>query len=168
MSPRSRVGWIKTSISRAPPPRATIFGCSELARFSRPPLTVTPEGISEEAGFFGNPDFNAVGEPFDLWMTENHPDDADKVGFVEWASVVLGGVAGVSAALADAGVWSLVVQLLVASAARCLGVLVAARLPLRLAFDRASLSNLIGFSANLLGFTTISHWLRSPARWVSR
>ncbi len=50
-------------------------------------LTVTPDGISNENGRFGQPDFNAVGLPFDAWLIENHPGDLDKVGFVEWASI---------------------------------------------------------------------------------
>ena len=50
-------------------------------------LTVTPDGISNEGGTFGQPDFNAVGTPFGRWMSENHPDDQDKVGFADWASV---------------------------------------------------------------------------------
>ena len=50
-------------------------------------LTVTPDGISDEAGNFGPPDFNAVGDPFDRWMRENHPDDIERVGFADWASV---------------------------------------------------------------------------------
>ena len=33
-------------------------------------LTVTPDGISNENGSFGQPDFNAVAEPFDAWMIE--------------------------------------------------------------------------------------------------
>jgi hypothetical protein len=50
-------------------------------------LTITSEGIVEENGFFGQPDFNTVGEPFDDWMKENHPDDNDTIGFGNWTSI---------------------------------------------------------------------------------
>lgn len=50
-------------------------------------LTVTPNGISRNSGAFGKPDFNAVYLPFESWMDDHHPEDVDKVGFVEWASV---------------------------------------------------------------------------------
>jgi hypothetical protein len=50
-------------------------------------LTITPEGISEENGDFSQPNFNTVGDPFDAWMKENHPDDQDTSGFGKWTSI---------------------------------------------------------------------------------
>jgi|GEM_PF-1611041 len=50
-------------------------------------LTITPEGIVEESGSFGQPNFKTVGDPFDDWMKENHPEDADAVGFGNWTSL---------------------------------------------------------------------------------
>ena len=37
--------------------------------------------ITENGAAFGQPDFNAVGEPFNASMIANHPDDEDKAGF---------------------------------------------------------------------------------------
>jgi hypothetical protein len=50
-------------------------------------LTITSEGIVEENGSFGQPDFNTVGEPFDDWMNENHPDEVDAIGFGNWTTI---------------------------------------------------------------------------------
>ena len=50
-------------------------------------LTVAPDGISDWVSIFGNPDFNTVGIPFDSWMTVNHPEDLEAVGFGNWTTV---------------------------------------------------------------------------------
>ena len=49
-------------------------------------LVVTPNGIREWVSFFGQPDFDTVAIPFESWMMENHPEDADAVGFGNWTS----------------------------------------------------------------------------------
>ena len=48
---------------------------------------VTSEGISSLRFDYGNPDFGDVGGPFDTWMTTNHPEDVEAVGFGNWTSV---------------------------------------------------------------------------------
>lgn len=50
-------------------------------------LTVTPDGIRDWNSLFGNPDFDAVGSPFESWMTVNHPEDPEAAGFGNWSSV---------------------------------------------------------------------------------
>jgi hypothetical protein len=50
-------------------------------------LTITPEGIVEESGSFGQPNFKTVGDPFDGWMRETHSEDAGVVGFGRWATI---------------------------------------------------------------------------------
>jgi len=50
-------------------------------------LTVAPDGISQWRSIFGEPDFNTVGEPFDSWMTVNHPEDLEALGFGNWTTV---------------------------------------------------------------------------------
>ena len=50
-------------------------------------LTVAPDGISDWVFIFGDPDFGTVGEPFDSWMTVNHPEDFEAVGFGTWTTV---------------------------------------------------------------------------------
>ena len=50
-------------------------------------LTVAPDGISIWVSTFGDPDFNTVGIPFDSWMTVNHPEDLEAVGFGTWTTV---------------------------------------------------------------------------------
>ena len=49
-------------------------------------LTVTSDGISDWEFIFGQPDFLAVLGPFGEWMSANHPDDANKIGFGNWNS----------------------------------------------------------------------------------
>lgn len=50
-------------------------------------MTVSPDGIRIWTSFFGQPDFNTVGIPFDSWMSQNHPEDLAGVGFGNWSSV---------------------------------------------------------------------------------
>ncbi len=50
-------------------------------------MKITPDGIGEFHELYGRPDFGFVGEPFDAWMTENHPDDVLAAGFGNWSSL---------------------------------------------------------------------------------
>jgi hypothetical protein len=50
-------------------------------------IHVTPDGISRYRDQFGSPDFNTVGIPFDRWMDEHHPQDAEAAAFASWDSV---------------------------------------------------------------------------------
>jgi hypothetical protein len=50
-------------------------------------IHVTPDGISLYRDQFGSPDFNTVGIPFDRWMDEHHPQDAEAAAFASWDSV---------------------------------------------------------------------------------
>jgi hypothetical protein len=58
-------------------------------------LTVAPDGISAWVSTFGDPDFNTVGIPFDSWMTVNHPEDLEAVGFGNWSTVEEAGENGI-------------------------------------------------------------------------
>ncbi len=50
-------------------------------------LTVAPDGISDWVSTFTQPDFNTVDIPFNSWMTVNHPEDLEAVGFGNWTTV---------------------------------------------------------------------------------
>jgi hypothetical protein len=50
-------------------------------------MLITSDGIASYRDRFGQPDFNTVGVPFDRWMEQHHPDDADAVAFGEWESI---------------------------------------------------------------------------------
>lgn len=43
-------------------------------------MTITPSGISHLEEFYPFPHFTTVGGPFEQWMEENHPEDADAAG----------------------------------------------------------------------------------------
>lgn len=50
-------------------------------------LTITPDGIVDWEFTFGQPDFNTVWDPFRDWMSSNHAENVDSVGFGNWSSV---------------------------------------------------------------------------------
>ena len=52
-----------------------------------PRLIITPDDIGNSEFSFGQPDFNTVGDPFDEWILENHPEDAEKLEFGNWTSI---------------------------------------------------------------------------------
>lgn len=47
-------------------------------------MTIGPGGIIMLSYSYGNPNFNHVAGPFDKWMTTNHPEAVDDVGFGSW------------------------------------------------------------------------------------
>ena len=50
-------------------------------------LVVAPDGIQRWTFlFFSDPDFNTVGRPFTSWMSANHPDVTESVGFGNWTT----------------------------------------------------------------------------------
>ena len=50
-------------------------------------LTISSVGISAFNETFGRPDFDQVGSPFEGWVTVNHPQVAEGIGFGNWTSV---------------------------------------------------------------------------------
>lgn len=50
-------------------------------------LFVTPNGIQDVREDFGQPDFLQATQPFMQWMDEEHPADAEKIGFGVWDSI---------------------------------------------------------------------------------
>ena len=48
---------------------------------------VTTEGISKLTYSYGSPSFNAVTGQMAVWMSANHPDEAQLVGFRNWTNV---------------------------------------------------------------------------------
>ena len=50
-------------------------------------MEITQAGTVEYRDSFGQPDFNVVGNPFQRWMDEHHPDDAEAASFGSWNSI---------------------------------------------------------------------------------
>jgi hypothetical protein len=50
-------------------------------------MEITPAGIAEYRDSFGQPDFNTVSVPFERWMKEHHPEDAEATSFGSWNSI---------------------------------------------------------------------------------
>jgi hypothetical protein len=50
-------------------------------------LSIGPDGITDELGWFVEPDFKTVSEPFEAWMRANYPEGLDRVGFAKWTSI---------------------------------------------------------------------------------
>jgi hypothetical protein len=50
-------------------------------------MLITSDGIASYWDRFGSPDFNTVGVPFDRWMNQHHPNDAESVEFATWESI---------------------------------------------------------------------------------
>ena len=78
----------------------------------------------------------------------------------EIVSGALSGGVAVAAALAGWGVWSLVFKTLVATTVTAAILWIASDWRPRRIWNSAAVRELIGFSANLLGFTAINYWAR--------
>jgi len=50
-------------------------------------IVVTPDGIRQLELVYGDPNHDTYLLPFDNWVLDNHPEDADKVGAFDWTSV---------------------------------------------------------------------------------
>lgn len=50
-------------------------------------LVVSPDGIRDWKFLFTDPNFNVVGRPFAAWISANHPDLVEAVGFGNWTSI---------------------------------------------------------------------------------
>jgi PST family polysaccharide transporter len=80
---------------------------------------------------------------------------------VDTLSVVISGIGAVGLALSGWGVWSLVVQGLARAALATLLLWVQGGWHPRLHFRWASVRELLGYSAHLLGFNTLNYWVRN-------
>lgn len=76
----------------------------------------------------------------------------------ETAGVVVASAVALTMALCGFGVWALVGQTLAATVAEGIVLWLASSWRPRLIWDRAALGELLGFSGNLLAYSTISYW----------
>jgi O-antigen/teichoic acid export membrane protein len=76
-------------------------------------------------------------------------------------ATLAGGVVGISAAVAGAGVWSIVAEALVGTGMRSLLLWVSSDWSPALLFDRQAVKDLWGFSANLAAFNSVNFWARN-------
>lgn len=83
------------------------------------------------------------------------------LGAVEVSATLAGAAVGIGAALAGHGVWSLVAQLLATTAVESAGLWLTSGWRPRARFDPAAIRELLPFSGNLVGFSTVNYWLRN-------
>ena len=81
-----------------------------------------------------------------------------RLAVVEGAATAVSGAVGISAAVAGAGVWSLVLLTLSSTAVRSLVLWFSTAWRPRWLIDRAAVRDLWKFSGNLLGFMSINYW----------
>lgn len=77
------------------------------------------------------------------------------------AATVVGGVAGITAALSGLGAWSIVIEGLVVTALRSAILWVASDWRPRQSVDMTAVRELWGFSANLAAFNSVNFWARN-------
>ncbi len=85
---------------------------------------------------------------------------------VDVAALVVSGLAAAAVAAAGGGVWSLVVQPLVASALDSALLLLVGRWRPRLLWSGPALRELLGFGAGLTGFNIVNYWARSADKML--
>jgi PST family polysaccharide transporter len=83
------------------------------------------------------------------------------IAFIEIFAVIIGGSAAVIMALSGFGVWSLIWQILIGSTAATIALWWKSQWRPHLSFDRSAVSELFGFSSNLMGFNAFNYWARN-------
>jgi O-antigen/teichoic acid export membrane protein len=84
-----------------------------------------------------------------------------KIAVIEIIAVLVGGALAINMALSGLGVWSLIFQILVASAVASVALWWQSHWRPHFSFDRRAVSDLWGFSSNLLGFSIVNYWTRN-------
>lgn len=84
----------------------------------------------------------------------------------ELGAVILSGGVAIWLALSGYGVWSLAWQLVLASALTVAALWRATGWRPRLAFQRAAVQELMGFSGNLLGYNVFNYWARNADNFL--
>jgi len=84
--------------------------------------------------------------------------DFRRLAIAEITGVGLGGIAAVFAAIANMGVWSLVIQQLLQPGISSLVLWILCRWKPQLRFSWSALRDLMSFGLNVLGYRSLSHW----------
>lgn len=84
-----------------------------------------------------------------------------RLTFITLSSIVVGSVTAIVMAALGFGVWSLIGQTLMTTLAEVVVMWVTTQWKPRLMFEGKAIRELLGFSANLLGFQVFNYWLRN-------
>jgi O-antigen/teichoic acid export membrane protein len=87
--------------------------------------------------------------------------DFHKLAIVDISATLLAGIVAIAMALSGLGVWSLVAQVMLTTAATVGLLWLLSPWRPAFAFDRSALGELLGFSGNLLGFNVFNYWVRN-------
>ena len=82
------------------------------------------------------------------------------LALIEIATVIVAGVVAIVLAMTGYGVWSLAWQMLAASSITAVGLWCVTDWRPHLLFNLSAVAELLGFSANLLGFNVFNYWVR--------
>ena len=87
--------------------------------------------------------------------------DFKKIALINMTALLISGIAGISMAFMGLGVWSLVWQSILLSFIQVIILWFVTAWRPSLSFNKKAVKELIPFSINLLGFTSINYWLRN-------
>ncbi len=87
--------------------------------------------------------------------------DFRTLALIDITATAVSGSLGIALALTGWGVWSLVAQSIAQNIVRVVGLWVVGDWRPRIEFHWHALTDLMGFSANLLGFSTLNYWTRN-------
>ena len=84
-----------------------------------------------------------------------------QIAVIEITAVLVGGSVAIIMAFSGLGVWSLIWQIMVTSVVASIALWWRSHWRPHLSFDRSAVSDLWGFSSNLLGFSVVNYWTRN-------
>ena len=84
-----------------------------------------------------------------------------KIAKIDILAVLIGGIVAIIMALSGQGVWSLIWQILVTSSVASFVFWWQSNWRPNFLFDKKAISELLGFSSNLLGYSIVNYWARS-------
>ena len=87
--------------------------------------------------------------------------DFRRLAFVDLVALIISGTIGVTMAFLGLGVWSLAWQSVVSTSLKAALLWIASDWRPAMRFKWAAVKDLLGFSSNLLGFSSINYWLRN-------
>ncbi len=80
---------------------------------------------------------------------------------IEASAIVVSGVVAVALAVAGAGIWSLVAQVITSALTKTGAVYICSPWRPRLAFDGASIKELLAFGRSIVGFNSVVYWAQN-------
>ncbi|NIM96332.1 MAG: MOP flippase family protein [Anaerolineales bacterium] len=89
-----------------------------------------------------------------------------RLAFVNLTALVISGIAGITMALLGLGVWSLAWQSIILTGLTVILLWIVSAWRPAMRFKWKTVKELLGFSSNLLGFSSVNYWIRNADKFL--